>query len=293
MKKILLLLIGFNTFCFGQKIKRDLKKLEGVWIAEDYYNSFEKTKSAVKSKGDFYFGSPVGLRINTKEVKNEILNIGYSVLHDHLIYPEVSDYILQGNDTIREQGSFKLNLNQKDSLGYYKIIKTDYYDTKSISHLKWDVNKNSLTLYKLKGKGKKERSIRFTRVESGFDADNPFPNPIYHYTRLKTLVGKYIVKDSSGNILSNNFKIHKSGVASGFDKFENFTFYFSTDVYCGLPYKSDLIIINEDILNNNSKGFSFLINLKENGDIHLHKRKTDYKNEFVSLGDKVFELIKK
>lgn len=294
MKKIiLLLLIALCSVCYAQKAKKELKKLEGIWIAEDYYNSFEKTKSAVKSKKAFGFWDPVGLRINTKEIKKGKLNIGYSILHDHLLYPEVSSFIIKDNDTIREQGNFTINLDKKDSLSYYKTTEIDYFSYKWVSYLKWNAKDDSFILYRPKGKKHKEKSIRFKRVKSGFEANYLFPNPIYYYTRFKTLVGNYSIKDSSGNMLSDNFRINENGIGNGFEKFENFTFYFSTDVYCGLPYKADLIVVNEDILNDNSKGFSFLIDIKKNGDIHLNKRKTNYENESVELGEKVYELIKK
>ena len=53
-----------------QNAKEEIKEIEGIWIAEDYYNSFESTKSAVKSKNAFDFNYPVAIRINSKEIKN-------------------------------------------------------------------------------------------------------------------------------------------------------------------------------------------------------------------------------
>src|SRR5690606_10836775 len=118
-QKRLFLLLFISINVLSQDKIQDLESINGIWIAEDYYNSFEKTNSAIKSKSAFFHNDPVALSINISEYKNGLLNIGFSVLHDHLLHPEVSEFILIDNDTIREQGSFKINLKSKDSLGYY------------------------------------------------------------------------------------------------------------------------------------------------------------------------------
>jgi len=289
---IIFFLFLYCIFGFGQKPTDDIKMLEGVWIAEDYYNSFEKTNSAVKSKKSFHFNDPAGLRINSNEIKNGIVNIGYAELHHHLLFPEVSDYIVKNKDTIHEQGNFKINLNKKDSLGYFKTTDISYFNYSWVSYLKWNKDKTSLTLYRPKGKDHKEKYIRYKRILTDFDADYLFPNPIYYYTRSKTLTGNYTLKDNKGVILSKNFEIKENGIANGFKEFENFTFYYSTDIYCGLPLKSDLIIICEDILNDKSKRLVFLMDRDENGDINLHKRRMSNKEEAYVLGEKIYELIK-
>ncbi len=283
-------------FCFhgyGQKITDNLKKLEGIWIAEDYYNSFEKTNSAVKSKNAFYSGYPVGLRINTKEINNGIMNIGYSLLHDHLFHPEISDYIVKDNDTIYEQGSFKINLNVKDSTGYYKTIsKKRNLNYGSANYLTWSTDNTSLVLYRKKSEYYKEEFVRYKKVTSEFTPNYFFPNPLYYYTRQKNLVGSYTLKDSLGNILSKSFRINEKGIAQGFNKFENFTFYFSTDIYCGLPLENDLIVICDNILNNSRKTFSFMIERGKDENIYLHKIQRSNIRESYVLGEKVYELIK-
>ena len=143
-----------------------------------------------------------------------------------------------------------------------------------------------------KGKKHEETFIRYKRVTSKFKDDYLFPNPLYYYTRQKTINGNYTLKDNNGIILSNNFEIKENGIANGFKEFENFTFYFSTDIYCGLPHESDFIIICEDILDNDSNTIVFLIVRKENGDIHFHKRKMSDIGESYILGEKVYELTK-
>lgn len=266
--------------------------LEGVWIAEDYYNSFEKTNSAIKSKESFHFNDPAGLRINSKEIKNGIVNIGYAELHHHLLFPEVSDYIVKNKDTIHEQGNFKINLNKKDSLGYFKTTDISYFNYDWVSYLKWNKDKTSLTLYRPKGKGYEEKYIRYKRILTDFDTDYLFPNPIYYYTRSKTLIGNYTLKNNLGIILSDNLNINDNGIITGFELLDNFTAYFSTDVYCGYPHKHDLLMLFENILNDESKSFHFLYVKNKNGNINLFERISSLDEGSDILGDKVYELIK-
>jgi hypothetical protein len=276
---------------FGQNPIKEIESVNGIWVAEDYYTSFEETKSAVESKNAFNFNYPVALRVNSKEIINGVLNIGYSELHDHIIHPEISDYSLNKKDTIRER-CFKVNLNKKDSVGYYKTTDISYFNYEWISYITWNDKKTTLILYKPRGKEHKETFIRYKRVTSEFKDDYLFPNPLYYYTRQKTIKGVYTLKDNNGIILSENFEIKENGIANGFEEFENFTFYFSTDIYCGLPHKSDFIIICKDILDNDSKTCVFLIDRKENGNINFHKRKMSDIDEYYVLGEKVYELTK-
>ncbi len=286
---VTILFSGFISY--GQKAIEDLNTLQGIWIAEDYHNSFENTKSAIKSKNAFDYNYPVGLRINPIEIKNGVLNIGYAELHDHIIHPEVSDYIVKNNDTIREF-SFNVNLRQKDSSGYYKTSDIHYFNYDWVSYLTWNVNDNSISLYRPEGNEHAERFIKYIRVTNGFDNDHLFPNPLYYYTRQKTLKGTYTLKDNEGTVLSKNFQIDENGIANGYGKFENFTFYFSTDIYCGPPINYDLIIGYEDVLTEESKTFVFLLVINEDGNISLHKKEMNNTTHSYELGEKAYELIK-
>jgi hypothetical protein len=183
-------------------------------------------------------------------------------------------------------------LKKKDSIGYYKTTDISYFNYEWISYITWNVDKTSLTLYKPKGKEHQETFIRYKRVTSEFKDDYLFPNPLYFYTRQKTIKGNYTLKDNKGIILSKNFEIKENGIATGFKDFENFTFYFSTDIYCGLPLKSDLIIACEDILNNEGKTFVFLIDKDKDENIYLHKRQMSKVDEAYVLGERMYELIK-
>ncbi|WCO03479.1 hypothetical protein [Psychroserpens ponticola] len=278
---IKIFLFFFSIFCFAQNVSKEIKTIEGIWIAEDYYNSFEQTKSAIKSKNAFNLNYPVALRINSKDIKNGILNIGYSELHDHNIYPEVSNISI-----------FKINLNKKDSIGYYKTTDISYFNYEWISYLRWNIDKNSLTLYRPKGNGLEEYYIKYKRVESKFRKDYLFPNPLYYYTRNKTLSGNYTLKDNLGNILSENFTIGDNGIVSGFTLLDNFTAYFSTDIYCGPPAINDLVMFFDDILIEEKEVFYFLYKKNENGNIDFHKRLYNKENGSDKLGEIIYELVK-
>lgn len=277
---------------FGQSITKEIKILEGIWIAEDYYNSFEKTNSAIQSKNSFNHSYPVALRINSNEIRNGILNIGYSVLHDHLLHPEVSEYLIKNQDTIHEQGSFKINLKTKDSLDYYKTTDIYYFNYGWISYLTWNINDDSVSLYRPKGNGHEEKFIVFKRITSKFKNDYSFPNPLYYYTRSKTLSGKYTLKDNLGNILSESFTIENNGIVNGFNLLDNFTAYFSTDIYCGPPTKYDLVMFFDDIIIEESKAFHYLYIKNKNGNIDFHKRLSNKEDGSDIVGERVYELEK-
>jgi hypothetical protein len=90
--------------CTQPKLVDQVKNLEGIWIAEDYLKSFEKTRSSLKSKDAFDLSYPVGLRVNSQELREDSLTIGYSVLHDHDLHPEISAFLMADGNRINEQG---------------------------------------------------------------------------------------------------------------------------------------------------------------------------------------------
>lgn len=293
-QNILLSLLFISINVFSQSKIQDLESLNGIWIAEDYYNSFEKTNSAIKSKNAFYHNDPVALRINSSEYRNGLLNIGFSVLHDHLLHPEVSEFILKDTDTIREQGSFKINLKSKDSLGYYKTTEIGYFNYDWVSYLTWNSIKETIILYRPERGEIKELKIKFVKIKSSFETNYKFPNPLYYYTRSKNLTGSYTLKDSKGKVISNDLAICENGLVKGFSLLENYTAYFSTDVYCGLPANEDIVIFNEDVLNNESNGYVYSFVKNEEGNIELYENEIGENNgiEVIMLANKVYELIK-
>jgi hypothetical protein len=239
---ILLTILTFTVNCQDRLIDQ-IKYLEGIWIAEDYLNSFDKTKSSIKSKKAFDANDPVGLRINKSEITSTFLNIGYSGLHDHLIHPEISKYTIVGADTIHEQGHFQINIEKSDSLNYHQTSEIYYFNYESKAYFSWTFSPDTLLiLYRPATEKDEEKTIRFKRISNSFKPNYLFPNPIYYYTRSRTLVGTYTLRDSLNKVVSKNFQIDHDGKTNGYDPFKDKIFYFSTDIYCGPETKEDFIL---------------------------------------------------
>jgi len=75
---------------------------------------------------------------------------------------------------------------------------------------------------------------------------------------------------------------------NGFSKFDNYTIYYSTDVFCGAPVLHDLVIVEENILNENGKISAYGFNRKESGDIELRENKISEEIE----GEVIYRLIR-
>ncbi len=240
--RITLIFILISQLCFGQTtLQQRVKDLSGIWIATDFKQSFDTTHSMISSKKSFDGTVPVGFRFNPTEIKENTWSVGYGELHSHLFHPEVADYTIQGKDTIYEQGNIKIDLNQKDSAGYYPIPSPFiFFADKANTWVK--ISENQLTLtWKLPGKDLK--TIRYTKIASFFEENYLHPNPRDYYVRKITLVGKYKLKDKNGKILSNYFRIHNNGLITGYDQLNGKKIDLSTDVYCGPPSVYDNIMI--------------------------------------------------
>lgn len=297
MMRTLIILLLISNFCFSQK-KRNIDDYNGIWIAEEYYNSFEKTKSCLKSKSSFDANEPVGLRINSSEIKNGILNIGFSSLHDHLLRPEVSEYIINGKDTINEQGFFKINLSEQNGLNEFPTTEIIFFSDNWKSSL--ILGKNSVILYRPKNKNFKERKIKFVKIQETFDKDYPYPNPIYFYTRKTLLEGNYTLKDSTNNIITSELKINSKGIINGYAEFENKKIYYSTDIYCGPKALDELVLICDTLEDYFPDCKGFVFKRIDKNTIHLYNRyprlieypKTEIDTKKESLSNIYYKLIK-
>lgn len=231
-----------TVYCQDRLVDQ-IKDLEGIWIAEDYLNSFDKTKSSIKSKKAFDPNDPVGLRINSLELVDSFLNIGYSGLHDHMIHPEISKYTVVGKDTIHEQGHFQINIQRSDSLNYHQTSEIYYFNYECKAYFSWTFSADTLLiLHRPATEKEKEKTIKFKRISRSFKPNYLFPNPIYYYTRSKTLVGTYTLRDSLNKVISNSFRIDFSGKTNGYAPFNDKILYFSTDIYCGPETTEDFIL---------------------------------------------------
>lgn len=267
MKSYLFLIILFSKLGLCQS-SFNIEDYNGIWIAQEFYSSFEKTNNIIKSKNSFEPNAPVGLRINNEEIKNNIINIGFSSLHDHLLRPEVSEYLVNKKDTIPEQGNFKINLTKNNGYNQFRTSEIEMFnDYKSIITFK----KNRITIFCPSSKGYKSQTISYIRIIKRFETDYKYPNPLYYYTRNKLLVGNYILKDNLGNIISKNLKIGENGLVTGFKLFNNKYFFYSTDVYCGIPIIDEYIILSDKIKSLfQDESFGFVLKKTNEGIIYLY-----------------------
>ena len=263
MKKVLfvfLILFYFQSYC--QKLP--ITEIEGIWIAENFYNSFENTKSILNSKKAFYFNYPVGLRFNSSEIKGNEWNVGYASLHGHSIFDEISDFIIVDNDTIREQGRYKLNLVSENENGSFKLEPLrESYESYSKTALSFE--NETITLTKESG-----TKINYIKIASEFNEDYKYPNPLDYYTRKTILEGDYTLKNSSDIILSENFTITPNGKITGSDLFKDRRVFYSTDVYCGPPEIDEIILFCSDSITKNRECQNFVIKLIDKNTIYLY-----------------------
>lgn len=229
--------------CAQPKLADQVKNLEGIWIAENYGQMFDQTRSSLKSKGAFDPNYPAGLRVNGLELRDDSLVIGYGVLHDHSLYPEISTFLMADGERIYEQGYFMMNALKPDSLNFYKISETDFFNYECAAYFSWLYGKDTtLLLYRPASAELPELTIRYKRITDKFLPDNPFPNPIYYYTRSKMLAGNFMLKDGLGKILSPRVSIGLDGQMRGYAPFDSLRCYFSTDVYCGPHELEDVVL---------------------------------------------------
>ena len=276
-------------FALSQPSK-DIAQLAGIWVAEEYYESFEKTRSAIPSKDAFDPNDPVALRINPTEIKAGILNVGFDGLHDHLLRPEVSQSIEYKGRTYTGGGYFTVDLRQKDSLGYFETSEIHYSNFDVPSYISWSLTDPYIQIYYPANESQQAKRIRYLRIKEGISPEYPFPNPLYYYTRSRTLVGHYTLVDSVGKILSPNMEIKVNGKISGYPLFDNLTAYYSTDMYCGPPDRTDYVMFIGNILEDKSTYFGFAYKQVDANTLQLFRRKTNKETHGYAYGELLYVL---
>ncbi|TBN05631.1 hypothetical protein EYD45_04980 [Hyunsoonleella flava] len=291
--RVLFMFLSFANILFCQNIA-DVKEIEGVWIAEDFYNSFEKTHNIHKSKNSFNSNYPVALRINPKETLKGKVYIGYQSLHDHLLHAEESKYVVIDNDTLGKKGCFEIDFSRKDSLNHFLTSEILYFNHDCKSYLTWD--KDVVILYRPKSGELKSETIRYKRVSNKFHKNYQYPNPLYFYTRKKLLVGNYILKEYKGRTLTKSLKIKPNGLVSGYSRFKKMYAYYSTDIYCGLPTTDEHLMLFDDVTKEDSKSIHFVIIRPNSRTVFLYEmypRRPEFGQELDGLGEPKYVLIKK
>jgi hypothetical protein len=291
MKKYILTvgLSLFYNFIFGQEIK-SIENYKGVWIAEDFYNSFHLTKSMIASKKSFHPNHPVGFTINPISNNQFKIVITYSTLHDHNLYRESvafrkSDYTPPKN--------FILNLNNrtvKDTVDIPNIL-NDLEDSNCMFYMTFD---SIITFYQKKENDCAEIIIKYKKVLEEFDKNNPHPNPIYDFIRREVLSGEYFLTNEKDSVLSKNLTINNNGIINGYEIFENKKIGLNSDVYCGLEMLDDMVYICNNDLQENFDCVNFYF-IKSGNNIYLF----DFKDhnidgaDVVLLGELKYKLIPK
>lgn len=212
-------------------------------------------------------------------------------LYDHFLHSEVSDYIVVNNDTIREQGSFKMNLNSsKNSFNLEPLKESGVYFRKA----KLSFKKEVITLL-VNGflKGREKVKVKYVKVSTKFDKSYQYPNPLYYFTRKVLLSGNYILKDSLDNIIAKKITIKPSGEIVGAKRLKNNYIHYSTDIYCGPPTIDEIVFICE---NSNVKDINcgiYVLKNKNDSSIILYR---DYARNIwdpkKKLKNKMYKLIK-
>lgn len=299
MKILIILLLCFfwGDFTFAQNINL-LSNFEGIWIAKPFYDSFEKTKNIRKSKDVFPAEFPVGLRINLKEMYNDTLNIGYSVLHDHMVHPEVSRYYLPKDTSLKGEAlALYLESDDKSNKDFFRrVYEQGYFSVPTKELVKNNINignipffniesqtsfikfyeKDSVKtifIYRLANDSIPADTIFFTKTNLNITDNYSNPNPLYYYTKNRVLVGKYNLFNTSGVLLSNSFEIKNNGRIIGYKNFVNKKIVYSTDIYCGFPWSFNTVEIfcEEDSEKCSGNRKSFIFEQLSNGDKLLYK----------------------
>lgn len=297
---LILTLIVVTISSISQTLfRKHLENIEGVWIENEFKNFFDQNLSMMEYARTISPANldktvyPIGFRFQSIEIEGEYLSIGYSFLHSHTIHPEVSIYCIQQYDTLYEQGNFMINLNQKDSLGYYKIPDLiSMFATSSPCFIKVNYGLDtSITFLRKSTTQTKEIMLNFKKVSSEFSEDYQFPNPRDFYVRSMTLSGAYVLKDSLNNVISSNFIINPNGSMVGYTNWEKKKIEFVTDVFCGGPPIYDKIIIYDAERINESEINLMIYERLDNGVVILYSYSIE--NQEPLKGSIAYTLIKK
>lgn len=240
MKSVFILLTLFLTIkTYSQNsFSQTSDKLNGVWIAEEFANSFDTTKSMIKSKYIFDPLEIVGLVFNQKDTLRNILYGDCSILHGHVTQKEQPKKVIR-IDTLNNFGVIFYYEPKKDTFNLY--VSSFYTDT-STTYKLLIINDSIISVIIRFGTDELREPIRYKKIASTFTENYSNPEAIYYYTRLRTLAGKYILYDSINQIVSENFVMSVDGKMKGYKPFNDLLYEFSTDIYCGPKALSDLVV---------------------------------------------------
>lgn len=105
------------------------------------------------------------------------------------------------------------------------------------------------------------------------------------------MVGSYVLKDSTDNVISSNFTINANGTFNGIGHWQNQKIEFVTNVFCGGPATFDKVIIYDPENINNTEVELFIYQRNEEDIIQFFSYKVE--NSELVLNKSMYTLIKK
>jgi len=213
-------------------------KLNGIWIAENFANSFDSTKSIIKSEYIFDPLAIVGIVFNSKDTLKNCLFGNCSILHSHVIQQE-KQFKVSKIDTLNPFSIIFYFETNNDTFNLY--VSSFYHDTSTTFKL-LIINDSLISLIQKSTTDESHEPIIYKKITSTFIENYSNPVAIYYYTRLRTFVGNYVLYDSTNKIVSKNFEMSVDGKMKGYKPFNDLLYEFSTDIYCGPKALFDLVV---------------------------------------------------
>lgn len=213
-------------------------KLNGIWIAEKFANSFDSTKSIIQSKDIFDPQKIVGIVFNIKDTLNNLLYGSYSTLNSHITIQEK----LKKTSKIDSLNPFSITFYYKANKDTFDLSVSSLFCDTAISYKLQIINDSMMSVIEKTSSDDLQSSTVYKKISSTFSEDYSNPEAIYYYTRLRTLAGNYVLYDSANKILSNNFEMSLDGKMRGYKPFDDLFYGFSTDVYCAPTVLPDLVV---------------------------------------------------
>jgi len=251
---------------FGQNKASDIvDKLCGVWIEENFMNTFDSTRNICNSRLEFGKNNPLsldkmnilGVAICQKKDNDQKL-YGYFRLSPFMmnaIYRDDNDNIEYSFDIDKHTenlNTIRLNINKHTYLGEQKYT---YHVLKIINDSTINIHR-----YVVKPAQVREISLNYRRISKNA---NKYDKDIIEAYCLSFFKGNYTLMDSNKRVLNDNLLIDSVGNLAGYPPFEK--------LKCGLDVDSPLCCFENyaylylmDSSYNHIKEFLWVYNKEEN-----------------------------
>lgn len=257
-----------SSASFGQNKASDIvNKLSGVWIEENFMNTFDSTRNICNSKLAFCKNkllrfdemNILGVAICQKKDKDQKL-YGYFRLSPFMasaLFRDDNDNIEYSFDIdkhTKNLNTIRLNTNKHTYWGKYK---TTYHVLKIINDSTINIHR-----YAVKPSQVREISLNYRRISKNA---NKYDKDIIEAYCLSFFKGNYTLMDSNKRVLSDNLLIDFVGNLAGYPPFENLKCGLDVDdpltLYC---YENYAYLYFMDSSYNHIKEFLWVYNKEEN-----------------------------